>query len=605
MQQIGRYTIQGELGRGAMGIVYRALDPTIGRTIAIKTIRLSDLTEPSERDRLRDRLFREAQSAGILSHPNIVTIYDILEEAGMAYIFMEYVNGPTFEKMLEGHQVPAGETILSVFRQTASALDYAHRKGIVHRDIKPANIMIHDDGEAKVTDFGVAKIVSQQMTQTGTMMGTPSYMSPEQIQGVNIDGRADQFSLAVIVYEVLTGEKPFVAEYLPSLLYKICREDPAPPQRLNTSLGPTVDTVIRRALAKSHEDRFPTCTEFIRELDKACAATPDWMPLARGASQNMPTVLVTSAVPLTPAAVPPPPEPPAKVPPVEPATIPPVEAAPPKPQPPPPAVTAAPVPPPVTPQPVPVTPRAPVRLEEQQNNTVRNVVLALGSIVIMALAFLIFQKWSAKDRPTIPADQTSTTAQTDQPPVTPSQPDKTAQQKPVQQPAQQPVKDIDKPSPLTAEPKTVHPSDPKIPVPTAGEIAIQFNSIPIGARIVVDGNPEKACTTPCSIPLSKDRHTLTAKAAGFRDANRIFNTPQESTVDVSLDAQTGTLSVSTTPPGATIVLNGQTRPEKTPAVLKLAAGSYRLQVVKDSLKTDEETVEIKDGGLSQRRYTLE
>src|SRR5947209_14080229 len=246
-----------------MGIVYKAQDPAIGRTIAIKSIRLQDLTDETERERLRERLFREAQSAGILSHPGIVTIYDIAEEGGMAYIFMEFVNGPPLEKMLLHEQTPDKETLLSIFRQTAAALDYAHKKGIVHRDIKPANIMIHEDGTAKVTDFGVAKIVSQQMTQAGTMMGTPSYMSPEQVQGGTITGRADQFSLAVIAYEVLTGEKPFVADYLPTLLFKIVREEPLPPQRLNTTLPADVETVMRRGLAKRPADRYNSCLDFV------------------------------------------------------------------------------------------------------------------------------------------------------------------------------------------------------------------------------------------------------------------------------------------------------------------------------------------------------
>src|SRR5580698_2282984 len=224
-----------------MGVVYQALDPTIGRTIAIKSIRLEELTEDAERERLRERLVREAQSAGMLSHPGIVTIYDIAEEQGMAYIFMEFVNGPPLEKMLLAAQTPDKETLLTIFRQTAAALDYAHKKGIVHRDIKPANIMIHEDGTTKITDFGVAKIVSQQMTVAGTMMGTPSYMPPEQVQGAAVNGRADQFSLAVIVYEVLTGEKPFIAEYLPTLLYKIVREEPLAPQRLNPTLNAQVE----------------------------------------------------------------------------------------------------------------------------------------------------------------------------------------------------------------------------------------------------------------------------------------------------------------------------------------------------------------------------
>src|SRR5258708_3154589 len=301
-----------------MGIVYKALDPTIGRTIAIKSIRLSDLTDEAERERLRERLFREAQSAGILSHPGIVTIYDVAEENGMAYIFMEFVNGPPLEKMLKHEETPDGETLLSIFRQVATALDYAHKKGIVHRDVKPANIMIHEDGAAKVTDFGVAKIVSQQMTQTGTIMGTPSYMSPEQIQGTTVSGQTDQFSLAVIAYEVLTGEKPFTAEYLPTLLYKIVRDEPIAPQRLNPTLGSSVQTVLLKALAKTPADRYETCAGFINALAAACNAN-GWTPLPRGVSHDMPTrgdlteMLGTTsdvAVAMTPLLRPPRPQPP-------------------------------------------------------------------------------------------------------------------------------------------------------------------------------------------------------------------------------------------------------------------------------------------------------
>src|SRR5580692_11234992 len=279
-----------ELGRGATGVVYRAQDPAIGRTIAIKTIRLSDFTDETERERLRERLFREAQSAGMLSHPNIVTIYDIAEENGMAYIFMECVEGPPLEKLLNSSEpIPSGNA-LSILRQTATALDYAHQKGIVHRDIKPANILIHDSMHAKITDFGVAKIMSQQMTQSGVMMGTPNYMSPEQVQGHAVDGRADQFSLAVIAYEILTGEKPFVADHLPSLLYRIVREEPVPPQRLNPTLSPQVEVVLRKALSKSASDRYPTAVEFVEALADAVNANSAWHPLPRSGAQNLPTI---------------------------------------------------------------------------------------------------------------------------------------------------------------------------------------------------------------------------------------------------------------------------------------------------------------------------
>ncbi len=415
MQQIGRYQIVGELGRGAMGIVYKALDPTIGRTIAIKSIRLSDLTDEAERERLRERLFREAQSAGILSHPGIVTIYDVAEENGMAYIFMEFVNGPPLEKMLKHEQTPDGETLLSIFRQVATALDYAHKKGIVHRDVKPANIMIHEDGAAKVTDFGVAKIVSQQMTQTGTIMGTPSYMSPEQIQGTTVSGQTDQFSLAVIAYEVLTGEKPFTAEYLPTLLYKIVRDEPIAPQRLNPTLGSSVQTVLLKALAKTPADRYETCAGFINALAAACNAN-GWTPLPRGVSHDMPTggdltemMETTSdvAVAKTPLLRPPAPEPPA-----EPLRLAPRTAAP--------SDVAAVVAPPavaaavaeeqphlVVPPPLPA--ETPARLPELNwkepppSHTARNVVIA--GVVLAALAvagFFGYQKFIALPESKLP-----------------------------------------------------------------------------------------------------------------------------------------------------------------------------------------------------------
>src|SRR5690348_6523607 len=192
MDRIGRYKIIRELGRGAMGVVYHAIDPNIGRPVAIKTIDLGTVRNAEEQKRLRDRLFREARSAGILSHPGIVTIYDVEQQDDLAYIAMEYVDGPTLDQLLSGPEPLAGTQMFSILSQTATALDYAHQKGIVHRDIKPANIMIAGDGTVKITDFGIAKITAgEQFTMTGSIVGTPHYMSRSEERRVGKGGRAE------------------------------------------------------------------------------------------------------------------------------------------------------------------------------------------------------------------------------------------------------------------------------------------------------------------------------------------------------------------------------------------------------------------------------
>src|SRR5580692_9002127 len=291
MDRIGRYQISKELGRGAMGVVYLAVDPTIGRNVAIKTIRLGEVTDSDERAKLRERLFREARSAGILSHPGIVTIYDMAEEGDVAYIAMEFVAGSTLEQILSSKEPLEPARLFSILRQTAAALDYAHRKGIVHRDIKPANIIVNEAGIAKIADFGIAKIsTAEQLTQAGLIVGTPNYMAPEQVQGKPVDGFADQYSLAVMAYEMLTGDKPFVAEHLTTLVYQIVCEAPPPAQRLNPTLGPEIEIVLQKGLAKQPGARYPNCTALVEALEAACAGTPGWTSLGRGASLNLPTM---------------------------------------------------------------------------------------------------------------------------------------------------------------------------------------------------------------------------------------------------------------------------------------------------------------------------
>ena len=304
MDRIGRYKIVRELGRGAMGVVYHAIDPNIGRPVAIKTIHFGSGRKPEETDRMRERLFREARSAGMLSHPGIVTIYDVEQQGDLAYIAMEYVDGPTLDQVLSESDPMDGGRMFSILGQTAVALDYAHSKGIVHRDIKPANIMLSDDGTAKIADFGIAKITAaENLTMTGSIVGTPHYMSPEQVQGQPVDGRSDQFSLAVIAYEMLTGEKPYTGEHLTTVVYKIVAEEPVPPRRLNPSLSAGIENVLRKALSKKPDARYRNCQEFSESLEKACGATKGWKPLPRGGLLNAMTMADVKAPQMAATAV--------------------------------------------------------------------------------------------------------------------------------------------------------------------------------------------------------------------------------------------------------------------------------------------------------------
>jgi len=607
VEQIGRYQVLDELGRGATGVVFRAQDPAIGRIIAIKTIRLSDFTDEAERGRLRERLFREAQSAGILSHPNIVTIYDISEEGGLAYIFMEFVDGPPLEKILNSTEPLLPDGVLSILRQIAQALDYAHKKGIVHRDIKPANILIHESTLAKITDFGVAKILSQQMTQSGVMMGTPNYMSPEQVQGHAVDGRADQFSLAVIAYEILTGEKPFVADHLPSLLYRIVREDPVPPQRLNPSLAPQVEVVLRKALSKSSGDRYPTAVEFVEALAEACKANPGWRPLPRSGAQNLPTIGGGAAMfhTSTPAAASPvssnlaPFSAAAKVP--ERAPTPALEPA-----------------------------RLPDRDEvESRNPLLKSLLWMLIGIGLVGLVLFGAQKFLF-NRNSEPVVTTETQVSPDKVQADKAAADKAADQTSKPSPmgdsrvptaaAEEPPKQETPPEttkPETAkQPETTKPESPKsppsetphteppprresssIPPPVVSrpgaEKTVQFLTDPPGAKVTIDDNASLTCKAPCMLPLPLGRHTMNAQLAGFRSYPKVFNIPQDGDIFLQLSKAVGTLSVTSNPPGATIEINNEMQEKKTPAIFNLPPGTYHVRVARSGAFLDFEA-EIKD-----------
>ncbi|HEY6343241.1 MAG TPA: serine/threonine-protein kinase [Bryobacteraceae bacterium] len=280
LKRLGRYLITGELGRGGMGVVYDAIDPKIDRAVAVKVIHLDSLGDPRQADFLRDRLFREARSAGRLSHPGIVTIFDADQEGQLAFLAMERVEGSSLHRILaEGRELSYAQ-IFEILRQTAAALDYAHSKKVVHCDVKPENLMIGAGWMVKLTDFGIAKITSTEYhTRSGFLMGTPSYMSPEQIEGRTLDGKSDQFSLAALAFRLLAGSTPFQGDSLASVGYAIVAGPRPSIAALNPHLSPGVDQPLVRGLAKSPQERFPTCSEFVNALEAAFADKPP--PLSR------------------------------------------------------------------------------------------------------------------------------------------------------------------------------------------------------------------------------------------------------------------------------------------------------------------------------------
>src|SRR5437879_1312277 len=275
LTKAGRYEIQGELGRGAMGVVYKAVDPVIGRTVAVKTLRISEEGTGLSRPELLNRFQTEARAAGLLTHPNIVVVFDAGEEDGLYYITMELVEGKSLQALLDAGQAFPLPRVLRIMEQTCSALHFAHERNIVHRDIKPANLMLTADDTVKVTDFGTAKILQfGTVQQTAHVMGTPSYMSPEQVKGRVVDGRSDIFSLGVLLYEMVTGEKPFPGQNITTVIYKIVNEEPVPPRQIDPSIHAGLSAVVLKALAKEPEQRYQSCRERLEDLRKYRTLAP-------------------------------------------------------------------------------------------------------------------------------------------------------------------------------------------------------------------------------------------------------------------------------------------------------------------------------------------
>jgi serine/threonine protein kinase len=574
---VGRYQIAGEIGRGAMGVVYRALDPAIGRTVAIKTIHLTDLTEPDAHHRVGDRLLREAQAAGSLSHPNIVTVYDVLQQDEFVYIVMEFIPGPSLGEILLRRQLPQRDELLLYLRQVAEALDYAHRKGIVHRDVKPANIIIAEPAGAekiaKITDFGVAKADYQESTRSGSLTGTPSYMSPEQIEGRLLDGRSDQFSLAVLVYELLCGRKPFLGDTLPALLHSICQEEPKSIDNVNPALSATVAKVMARALSKNPSDRFASASDFVGALSIALTESH----------------FFSSAEPRVASATPP-----QRTELAGDQTIPSNESS--KRQ-----RAAAPE----------------VTLAEEQPPLPKKLALIVFLCFAVAAAIMFIVRMNSGSQIPVqvldtrsgsgtPAPSSNSAAKTNKnslPGPNASVKSNSPKSKEQGEAGAGQTSTPGRPPTGVASIGAAHPNGVIIPATPSSAAGIRMADVdlatdPAGGHIVVDDRSDASCNSPCTMSLPIGRHTLTAQMDGYATARRIFVLPDTTNLYIPLARSTGVLLLTSIPDGSSVAVDGHAY-GRTPATLHLSAGVHHIMLSSGSLR-HEETVNIEPDSFQAR-----
>jgi serine/threonine protein kinase len=563
-EKIGRYVVTGELGKGAMGVVYRATDPNIGRTLALKTM-LLDIHGASSKDMLA-RFQNEARAAGVLNHRNLVTIYDAGEADGMFYIAMEFISGATLAGLLQQRKTLSPEEAAGIGAQICEGLDYAHYKGVIHRDIKPANIMIAGDGTVKIMDFGIAK-AGAGLTHTGEVLGTPNYMSPEQVRGRVLDGRTDLFSTGVMLYEMLTGEKPFNANSVTTIIYKIINEVPPPPRELDASIPCGLSAVIAKAMAKSPEERYQSGSAMAAALEdpftlssELTAGTADqvvtthfFSATGSSAPAGIQNTISGTAI-LAPVAV------------AEPAFTPAVvldttsrkQVAPAEPE----VERTIAVPPP---KPV-VAQRAPAPAKKFGQGLVFALVL-LATIGLLGLA-------NAARKQKV---QLAVQAAAKQPAAAPVS---AATQLRVTQPSPQVSR-----KPATAELQTV--AEVKLAV-ESGELKV--TSDPAGAQVEIDGRMLRNWTTPFTTPaLHAGHHTLLVSLDGYKPITQKVEVAanHKTPISFSLEQLKATLAVTSDPPGANIVVDGIPTGQVTPAQITVDPGQHKVAVRKQGYRSAE------------------
>ena len=620
-QKIGRYELLGELGKGAMGVVYKAQDPNIGRLVALKTMRLD--VHGMEAGEMLARFKHEARAAGVLNHSNIVTIYDAGEFENLFYIAMEYIEGTTLQKTLNEEGIVPIEQVLDLSRQICSALDYAHSHKIIHRDIKPANIMIEPDGRVKIMDFGIAKSEGAQLTTAGQVVGTPNYMSPEQVKGRPLDGRSDLWSFGVILYEMVTGEKPFTGQNVTTIIYKIVNENPIPPKELDPAIHPGLSAVIQRALAKHPDQRYQHGADLVHHLinyrsigtetaslpeDAGAAHVPQPAPAAPPAAK-------AATVPAPAAAKPPAAPAPAAPKPAAPAATPAAAAAKPAPKPAPVAAAprAAAAPASVAAKPaVPVAPNAGETLvagsqePEKLAGAVATAKAALPqltanqwlliaagilAVVMVIVALGVYRSEKAKPDSTAVATETADQP-ANQPAASPPSPG-------ANRPAEEPEVSVSKAPAETAKAAKARAKTAAKPTTTAAAPApeavkpaatpvngtMRLISNPPGAKVEIDGWSEPTWVTPFNSPnLSAGQHKVAMSKAGFVTDTRTVEVTagQQAVVAASLRPVTvpSRIEVISDPGGASILIDGKPTGKQTPATIEVPKGDHTVGIHK-------------------------
>jgi serine/threonine-protein kinase len=592
LTKAGRYDLREELGRGAMGVVFHGFDPVIGRDVAVKTLRLSEAGTGLSRNELIGRFQTEARAAGLLTHPNIVVVFDAGEEDGLFYITMEFVEGRSLQTMIDAHQPFPVSRVLKVMEQVCSALDFAHQHNVVHRDIKPANLMLTSDDVVKITDFGTAKILQFGTAQTAHVMGTPSYMSPEQVKGKPVDGRSDIFSLGVILYELMTGEKPFPGQNITTVIYKIINEEPIPPRSLDSSIHPGLSAVISRALAKDPGARYQSCHELLSALKNYHEMTsPD-------VTARVTPVASKSEAVNRPGAPSPSPH-----------------------------VAAS----PMLARPHDPAPSAqfmlPVGMEE--NNRKRSGGLVLAVILLAVIGYAgyrvyppILDLWrlahAPVETPAAPTKAEPAAPQTSNPDnsnAVPPKPPTDSPQAVAENPAPQPAPQaLPAPTPKPAEPalaavsntdQPVTPQKPVLPVPPSPARLLELRlrrelaGQPLADKVKIQATPT-ALTLSGSLSIAEHRDLLGHLRTIPNGVRVIDDTDySEDQKSTAASASSGWVWVRSSPPGAQIFVDGRDTGQRTPVSLELPTGQHLVRLVHQGFGNVQREVLVNRGQTMQ------